>query len=248
MERSEQIDQLATALAAAQGEIENALKDSSNPFFKSAYADLASVWNAVREPLSKNGLAVIQLPSAAGSSVTITTILSHKSGQFISSDLTMTAREETPQAIGSCITYARRYALQSVAGVAPEDDDAEGAEGRKFTRRNTPEQQTNLAQHRVAAEKQKTADATPKELKPFLDAIDKDMAQSRPAFDHMFRVLSDLGADGLKAYDRIADKFQELYPSGCNNKEALKSCISDLYHAYLQVKAAPKPELVGDRV
>ncbi len=130
MERSQEITELVAALAIAQGVIEGAAKDSANPFFKSSYADLASVWQAIRAPLSANGLAVMQLPSADGQIVTITTILTHKSGQWISSDLTITAKEDSPQAVGSAITYARRYALQSVVGVAPEDDDGERAQGR----------------------------------------------------------------------------------------------------------------------
>lgn len=142
MNRSEQIQELTSALATAQGVIEGASKDSSNPFFKSSYADLASVWDAIRKPLSDNGLSVMQLPSADGARVTVTTILAHKSGQFISSELTMTAKEDAPQAIGSAITYARRYALQSIAGVAPEDDDGERAQGRHTpTQKREPERQ-----------------------------------------------------------------------------------------------------------
>lgn len=130
---SESIKEISAALAAAQRLMEGAAKDSSNPFFKSTYADLASVWLAIREPLGANGLAVMQLPSADGPKVIITTLLSHSSGEWISSELTITAKEDTPQAVGSAITYARRYALQSIAGVAPEDDDGERAQGR-----NTP--------------------------------------------------------------------------------------------------------------
>ncbi len=141
--RSEDIAELAAALAVAQGVIEGAAKDTVNPFFRRSYADLSSVWDAIREPLSANGLSIVQMPSAEGSKVTVTTLLLHKSGQWISSDLTMTAKRQlkdgggweeldNPQAIGSTITYARRYALQSVAGVAPEDDDGERAQGRQM--------------------------------------------------------------------------------------------------------------------
>lgn len=128
--RSDQIDLLASAMSAAQRVMEGAEKSASNPFFKSKYADLSSVWAAIREPLSANGIAVIQMPSAEGAKVTITTLLVHSSGQWISSGLTVTAKEDTPQAIGSAITYIRRYALQSFAGVAPEDDDGNAAQGR----------------------------------------------------------------------------------------------------------------------
>jgi hypothetical protein len=137
IQRSEEIKELAGALSAAQGQIQHAAKDSANPFFKSSYADLASVWDAIRGPLSKNGLSVMQLPSADGPKVTITTILAHASGQWIASDLTVTSKDGTPQAVGSAITYARRYALQSVAGVAPDDDDGNGAQGRQAAVVNT---------------------------------------------------------------------------------------------------------------
>lgn len=125
--RSESIAALAAALSKAQGEIAGASKDKTNPHFKAKYADLASVWDACRSALSKNGLAVMQPASANGPSVTVTTILAHTSGEWIEGELTMTALQNTPQGIGSCLTYARRYALASMVGVAPEDDDANEA-------------------------------------------------------------------------------------------------------------------------
>lgn len=127
---SEQINELATALAKAQGEMGGAVKDAANPFFKSKYADLASVWDACRGSLSKHGLAVIQSPSADGVRVSVDTLLTHASGQWMRGTVSVSAKEDSPQAVGSCITYLRRYALQSFVGVAPEDDDAEAAEGR----------------------------------------------------------------------------------------------------------------------
>jgi hypothetical protein len=131
MQHSEQIDQLATALAAAQGVMGGALKDSANPFFKSKYADLESVWTACRKALSENGLAVIQTTGVADSGgVCVTTVLAHKSGQWIRDTLPVNAKDNTPQGIGSAITYARRYALASIVGVYQTDDDAEAAHGR----------------------------------------------------------------------------------------------------------------------
>lgn len=127
MTHSDTLNELATALAKAQGEIEGATKDKTNPHFKSAYADLASVWDACRKALTKNGLAILQPVSAVGPEVTVTTLLTHSSGQWLSGELTMTATQNTPQGIGSCITYARRYALASMVGVAPEDDDGNAA-------------------------------------------------------------------------------------------------------------------------
>jgi hypothetical protein len=130
-EQSTEIGELAAALAAAQGEITGALKDSKNPFFKSSYADLASVWDACRVSLSKNGLAVIQTASTsdAGAAV-ITTTLAHKSGQWIRGTLAMMPVKSDPQGMGSALTYARRYALAAMVGVAQVDDDANNASGK----------------------------------------------------------------------------------------------------------------------
>ena len=128
--QSDSINELATALSAAQRLMEGAAKDSANPFFKSRYADLSSIWLAIREPLGAHGLSVIQVPAAEGSKITITTLLCHTSGQWISSELTMAGKDDSPQGIGSAITYARRYALAAICGVAPEDDDGEKAQGR----------------------------------------------------------------------------------------------------------------------
>ncbi len=130
MDTSPTIDLLAAALAKAQGQLEGAVKDSANPFFKSKYADLASVWEACRKPLAANGIAVVQSPSADGAKVSVETLLTHTSGQWIKGIVTVAAKDDSPQAVGSAITYLRRYALQSFVGVAPEDDDAEAAQGR----------------------------------------------------------------------------------------------------------------------
>ncbi len=131
MIKSEAINELATALAKAQGELKSALKDSSNPFFHSNYADLASVWDACRKPLSENGLSIIQTLDKTETGTMLETTLLHASGQFITSTLKITPKDETSQAIGSAITYARRYALSAMVGVcADEDDDGEAAMGR----------------------------------------------------------------------------------------------------------------------
>jgi len=125
--RSPSIAALAQALAKAQGQLEGAAKKGLNPHFKSKYADLSSVWEACRTPLSANGLSVLQFPSGQGATVTVTTILTHSSGEFLEGDFSMTATQHTPQGIGSCLTYARRYALAAVVGIAPEDDDGNAA-------------------------------------------------------------------------------------------------------------------------
>lgn len=118
------------ALAKAQSDIRAALKDRSNDHFHSQYATLASVWDACRGPLTANGFAVVQLPRADGAKVTVETRLLHESGHEIVGELTLQARAADTQAVGSAITYARRYGLASMVGVAPDDDDGNSATGK----------------------------------------------------------------------------------------------------------------------
>ena len=130
MQSSEQINELASALSKAQGEITGALKDSANPFFKSKYADLASCWDACRAALAKNGIAVIQIPEYEGESLIMTTTLAHSGGQWVRGSLRCNPKDSTDQATGSSITYARRYALAAMVGIAQVDDDGNAASGR----------------------------------------------------------------------------------------------------------------------
>lgn len=126
-DRSPTLGALFAAVAKAQGEIEGAKKDSTNPHFKSQYADLASARDAVQEPLSKNGLALIQWPRTVDAGVEIETWLGHSSGEFMSGTLWMPCSKMDAHGVGSAITYGRRYALMAVTGVAPVDDDGNGA-------------------------------------------------------------------------------------------------------------------------
>jgi len=126
------IGELAAALAAAQGEMVGAEKGRENPFFKSRYATLADVWGACRAPLAKHGLAVIQLVQKVEAGLVLETILAHKSGQQVVSVYPIQPVKNDPQGIGSAITYARRYSLSAMVGVAPEDDDdGNAASGRE---------------------------------------------------------------------------------------------------------------------
>ena len=138
MEHSENMAEIFAALAKAQTEIRSALMDSTadvktreGPGYKFKYADLASVDAACRPALSKNGIAIVQAAQNAGDGkgITVRTMLGHISGQWIAASLTMVPTMTTPQAIGSAITYARRYGLAAICGVVQEDDD--GAEASK---------------------------------------------------------------------------------------------------------------------
>jgi ERF superfamily len=140
MTTSDQINELAAALSKAQGEMGAALKDSENPSFGSKYADLSSVWEACRAPLAKHEIAIVQSPSTDGARVSVDTFVIHRSGQWMRGTLSVTAIDDSPQAVGSAVTYCRRYSLQAFAGVAPADDDAEAAHGRMNGSARTPVQ------------------------------------------------------------------------------------------------------------
>ena len=124
---SPEIGMLLEALAKAQGIMEGAKEDSSNPFFKSTYADLTSVWAACRAPLSNNGLSVVQTIQLINGNNCLVSILGHISGQWIKSILPIRPAKDDIQSLGSAITYCRRYALAALVGVCPVDDDGESA-------------------------------------------------------------------------------------------------------------------------
>jgi len=128
IEQSESIAALSKALTQVQGSVEGAVKGKVNPAFKSKYADLTSVWEACREPLVMNGLSVVQFPGEMiDNRMTLTTQLSHESGEWMRCTLSIPLTKADAQGYGSAVTYARRYALAAVVGVCPEDDDGNAA-------------------------------------------------------------------------------------------------------------------------
>lgn len=124
MNKSEHINELAKALADFQSEVKDPSKDKENPYFKSKYVALDGVLQTVRPVLAKHGLSVMQLPTSDDTAVTVTTLLMHSSGQFIESEpFKVLLTKKDAQAAGSALTYARRYSLSSVLGIAWDDDD-----------------------------------------------------------------------------------------------------------------------------
>ena len=166
MNQSESIAALAAALSKAQASITGALKDSANPFFKSKYADLASCWDACRKPLTDNGLAVIQTIEAGEGRAVLVTTLAHSGGEWIKSYCPILTKDDSPQALGSAITYARRYALAAMVGLAQIDDDAEAAQGRhKVSAPQNPELLAKIAATATAEELSKLYNAVPQDVR-----------------------------------------------------------------------------------
>ena len=152
MNKSESIKELAAALHSAQGDMSGAKKSAANPFFKSKYADLNSVVDAVRQPFHDNGLSYSQSPVFKDGFVGVQTILMHTSGEWIESELLLPMTKQDPQAAGSAITYARRYALQAIAGIPSEDDDGHAA-SQSGNGHAQPRQLTDIDKQWIAAVK-----------------------------------------------------------------------------------------------
>ncbi len=138
MKTSDTINELGAALAKAQACMGPAIKGKRNPHFRSSYADLSAVVEAIREPFTAAGLAWVQAPSVdAGTGlVTVSTRILHTSGQWLEASVSaMPGRggkpDLSPQAVGSAVTYLRRYGLQALAGIPSADDDGEAAQGRR---------------------------------------------------------------------------------------------------------------------
>lgn len=120
IERSQTIGEIAKALLQFQSEVENIKRDSKNPFFKSKYASLANVLDTIRVPLKSAGLSFSQFPNGENE---LTTLLMHTSGEYLLGTVRMSPTKNDPQAIGSAITYMRRYSLAAILGLNIDDDD-----------------------------------------------------------------------------------------------------------------------------
>jgi hypothetical protein len=139
MSQSESIKELATALSKVQGQIKPAIKDSANPFFHSTYADLESVWNVCREPLTKNGLSILQMPgNFFEGRMWLITRLMHSSGEWIEQEMSMPVAKQDSHGCSSAVTYMRRISLAGFCGIVQTDDDGNAAAQPKAPIQNKP--------------------------------------------------------------------------------------------------------------
>jgi hypothetical protein len=224
MNSSPELNELATALAKAQAVMTGALKDSANPFFKSKYADLESVWAACRKALTDNGLSVVQLGGIVerGGEVIpyLATRLLHSSGQWIEGAFLIRAKDDSPQAEGSGITYARRYGLAAMVGVYQTDDDAEAAQGRH----SAPEKPDARAQASAIMGRPHTpmpegVDEVPIEtIAPYLSAFRAALAKRND--EAIFKVHNDLNAEGQETYAAVWKQM------GAPERSAVKDAVS----------------------
>lgn len=206
MEMSEQINELAAALAKAQAAMKPAAKDSENPHFRSKYADLASIWEACRKPLTDNGLSIVQAPADAGDGVvSLRTLLLHSSGQWMATTVSARLTKNDAQGVGSALTYLRRYSLAGMVGVVADEDDDGNAASAGPQRASQPAQRQNgsaaynrgeggaqtskrgdaVRQARAAAIRTGAGDIAP--LPPNLDGLDDKMIADWLAYYEAFK-------------------------------------------------------------
>ncbi len=198
--QSDKIDALAAALVKVQANLKAAVKDSVNPFFRSGYADLNSVWEACRKPLAENGLAVFQGCEHHDGADFLTTTLMHTSGQWIKSELHLLLEKQTAQGMGSAITYARRYSLAAAIGIIQEDDDGNAATHKSFTQ-EAREQAADNGQKADAVSMQKAGIERANTIVNYVDAglFSEDMVT---------KALAKYKASGLAQLPKdVADKM-----------------------------------------
>lgn len=141
MKASESIVNIAKALCAFQSTVEAIRKDKANPFLKNKYADISNILEEIREPLATNGLCFVQFPAQNSS---LCTRILHTSGEWLEDEFSISPLKNDPQAMGSAITYMRRYALVAILGLSTEDDDAQAAS--KSAKQSKQEQQQAASQ------------------------------------------------------------------------------------------------------
>ena len=183
---------LFAALAKAQAEIENAAKNAANPHYRSKYADLAEVLNTVRPVFAKHGLSIVQSTGFDGSLVSVTTLVGHAEGGFITSTASCVPAKTDAQGVGSATTYLRRYSLAAMAGIAQEDDDG------------------NAAAHDRKPQVRQIAKVSEAQRAELQDLIDQTGTEAEK-FCRFFRVssLSDLPAADFDRAKRMLEQKKE---------------------------------------
>lgn len=201
IERSTEVAELFKALAQAQGEFTNAVENKNNPAFKSDYADLASVRAAVKAPLAKHGLAIMQHPITLNGQLWLQTSLVHSSGQYVASAFALNVEKPTMQGLKSAITYARRASMLSILGIAESDDD-DGNEAEAYPKPKAPAP--------VKAKPEPKAQTTP--------AVPAQATQaSQDSFESLGELVCPVGSLKGKPLKEVSTNDLGKYLDGLNN-------------------------------
>lgn len=178
MDTSKANPELFAAISVAQGKIENATKNAQNPHFRSNYADLAEVLNTVRPVFSEEGLSIIQSTEFDGELVSVSTVIAHKSGGYVTSRASCKPAKTDAQGVGAATTYLRRYSAAAIAGIAQEDDD-----GNSAAHSGKPSQ-SSLVSEKQAASIADYLESTGSDVPKFLAWLKADSVESIRASDY----------------------------------------------------------------
>lgn len=188
---SEKVDQIAAALTKVQRNLQPASKDATNPFFKSKYASLASVWENCRQLLALNDLAISQIMETVDGKPHLNTLLIHSSGQWLKSQMPITPKKQDPQSFGSALTYARRYGLSAIVGIVADDDD----DGNQ------------------ASEIAKPAQASPAQAPPPQPQPANGNGTRTPKVEFVNRLVAELGATPIEIGEILRRGYREFDPA-----------------------------------
>jgi hypothetical protein len=237
------VGKLFGAIAKAQEMMQPVMKGKKNPFFKSMYADLGDCMQVVTGAFSPNGLAVVQVPMIKDGRQYLTTIIGHSSGEMIRGVYTLQPSKSDAQALGSAMTYARRYSISSMCGLATKDDDGNLASGRPAPTASRPRQQPQ--QTRPPVKPKQKEQPKPPEPQP-----DKPQAQTDPLTDKQRAFLF----ASLKGEKRIPDAKHFLHwcvRAVCRPASPLEACgVSTLTKGegmkILDALTKQRDRLIGD--
>lgn len=194
MNKSESITELAKALSNFQGKMTAVKKDATNPFYKSKYATLDTIWETIRTLLAENGLSVAQTMDYYNDKSTLQTTLYHTSGEWISGTQLVNPVKDDPQSLGSAISYARRYSLSAILGiVADEDDDANIAT--KPDAKNIPAGKPDVAEASPPQKSEPTISAT--QIKKIYASVKERGITSDQAKAYLKKVFNKLSTKEL---------------------------------------------------
>jgi hypothetical protein len=196
MKRSETIAELAKALVKFNSKVSKISKDANNPFFKNNYATLDNIIDEVRPILTENGLSILQIPSGDGENVIMKTLLLHESGEFLESDeLIMKPVKNDPQALGSAISYARRYSLNAFLSLNTGEDD----DGNNASQPQKPKQQQQ-SKPPVSGDSNLISDAQKKKMNAQITQMEKKFNLTRE------QVIETLGKkEGVAPFEHVSN-------------------------------------------
>jgi len=199
MNKSESTIEIAKALTTFQGILTSVKKDAINPFFKSKYATLDTIWDTIRKPLTDNGLSITQTMGIHDNTDSVlTTTLYHTSGEWISGEMLLNPVKNDPQGLGSAVTYARRYSISAMLGVVADEDDDANTATKTETAKDTTEPMITTPQTKKIYASVKEKGITPDQAKDYIKKTFNKHGTKELTTSEASRLIEDIEAGKLK--------------------------------------------------